>query len=69
MLSRKGKHNKPYRGVTLKVSLEERGLGVCMYSSAKSPGSCAEAAKMANRILGMVKRTTVSNDQDGVGLT
>src|SRR6218665_1667917 len=45
---------------------EERDLGVIMHSSAKPSRQCVEAAKRANRILGMIKRTIVSREQDVV---
>src|SRR6218665_3955356 len=63
-----GKGNKKFQynvgGVTLRASEEERDLGVIMHSSAKPSRQCVEAAKRANRILGMIKRTIVSREQD-----
>jgi len=61
-----GKGNKKFKynigGVTSRVSEEERNLGVIMHSSVivKPSRQCAEVAKRANRILGMIKRTIVS---------
>jgi len=63
-----GKGNRKFEynigGVTLRASEEERDLGVIMHSSAKPSRQCVEAAKRANRILGMIKRTIVSREQD-----
>src|SRR6218665_3499018 len=53
-------------GVALRATEEERGLEVIMHSSAKPSRQCVEAAKRANRILGMIKRTLVSREQDVV---
>src|SRR6218665_640072 len=39
-------------------------IGVIMHCSAKPPRQCVEAAKRANRILGMIERTIVSREQD-----
>ena len=59
-----GKGNKKFQynigGVTLKASEEERDLRVIMHCSATPSRQCVEAAKRANRILGMIKRTIVS---------
>ena len=61
-----GKCNKKCKynigGVTLRVSEEERDLGVIMHISAKPSRQCMEAAKKTNRILGM----KVSREQDVV---
>jgi len=61
-----GKGNKKFKynigGVTLRASEEERDLGVIMHCSAKPSRQCVEAAKRANRILGMIKRTIVSRE-------
>src|SRR6218665_2175815 len=54
------------RGVALRATEEERDLEVIMHSSAKPSRQCMEAAKKANRILGMIKRTIVSREQDVV---
>ena len=51
-------------GKGLKVTTEEKDLGVIMHSSLKPSRQCAEAAKKANRILGMIKRTVVSREKD-----
>src|SRR6218665_1086242 len=65
-----GRGNKKFKydigGVALRASEEERDLGVIMHSSAKPSRQCVEAAKRANRILGMIKRTIVSSEQDVV---
>ena len=45
---------------------EERDLEVIMHCSVKPSRQCVEAAKRANRILGMIKRTIVSREQDVV---
>src|SRR6218665_1132820 len=62
-----GRGNKKFKydigGVALRASEEERNLGVIMHSSAKPSRQCVEAAKRANRILGMIKRTIVSREQ------
>src|SRR6218665_2829911 len=64
------KGNKKFQynigGVTLRASEEERDLGVTMHCNAKPSRQCVEAAKRANRILGMIKRTIVSREQDVV---
>src|SRR6218665_439992 len=65
-----GKGNKKFQynigGVTLRASEEERDLGAIMHCSAKPSRQCVEAAKRANRILGMTKRMIVSREQDVV---
>ena len=61
-----GRGNKKFKydigGVAFRASEEERDLGVIMHSSAKPSRQCVEAAKRANRILGMIKRTIVSRE-------
>ena len=63
-----GKQEESYgyelSGKVLRVSEEERDLGVIVHKSLKSSRQCAEAAKKANRILGIVKRTIVSRDKE-----
>jgi hypothetical protein len=51
-------------GVTLNEAEEERDLGVIIHRSAKPSRQCTEAAKKANRVLGMIKRTIVSREKD-----
>ena len=53
-------------GKVLKVSEEERDLGVIMHKSAKPSRQCAEASKKANSTLGMIRRTTVTRDKDTI---
>src|SRR6218665_2359050 len=55
----KGNQELPYEmgGKMLKVSEEERDLGVIMHRSAKPSRQCAEASKEANSTLGMIRRT------------
>src|SRR6218665_3586516 len=55
----KGNQELPYEmgGKMLKVSEEERDLGVIMHRSAKPSRQCAEASKKANSTLGMIRRT------------
>src|SRR6218665_2480268 len=50
----------------LKVSEEERDLGVIMHRSAKPSKQCAEASKKANSTLGMISRTIVTRDKDTI---
>jgi hypothetical protein len=57
-------HGYELNGKELRVSEEERDLGVIVHRSLKSARQCSEAAKKANRILGMVKRTIVSRDKE-----
>ena len=63
-----GKKNKNHKyelgGKELKITTEERDLGVIMHYSLKPSRQCAEAAKKGNRILGLMKRTIVSRDKD-----
>ena len=65
-----GKRNKEFAyemgGKVLKVSEEERDLGVIMHKSAKPSRQCAEAAKKANSTLGMIKRTIVTRDKETI---
>jgi hypothetical protein len=51
-------------GRLLRVSEEEKDLGVIIHKSAKQSRQCTEAAKKANRVLGMIKRTIISRDKD-----
>src|SRR6218665_2928471 len=53
-------------GKVLKVSEEERDLGVIMHRSAKPSRQCAEASKKANSTLGMIRRTIVTRDKDTI---
>jgi hypothetical protein len=53
-------------GKALRVSDEERDLGVIMHKSAKPSRQCTEAAKKANSTLGMIKRTIVTRDKDTI---
>src|SRR6218665_3301523 len=53
-------------GKVLKVSEEERDLGVIMHRSAKPSRQCAEASKKANSTLGMMRRTIVTIDKDTI---
>src|SRR6218665_1072934 len=50
-------------GKVLKVSEEERDLGVITHRSAKPSRQCAEASKKANSTLGMIRRTIVTRDK------
>src|SRR6218665_773361 len=65
-----GKGNKELSygmgGKLLKVSEEERDLGVIMHRSAKPSRECAEAAKKANSTVGMIRRTIVTRDKDTI---
>ena len=45
---------------------EERNLGVIVNNSAKPSRQCAEAAKKANRVLGMIKRTIISREKQTI---
>ena len=47
-------------GMVLKVSEEERDLGLIMHRSAKPSRQCAEASKKVNSTLGMIRRTIVT---------
>src|SRR6218665_4059181 len=53
-------------GKVLKVSEEERELGVIMHRSVKPSRQCAEASKKANSTLGMIRRTIVTRDKDTI---
>src|SRR6218665_3710877 len=53
-------------GKVLKVSEEERDLGVIMHRSAKPSRQCAEASKKAYSTLGMIRRTIVTRDKDTI---
>ena len=48
----------------MKVSEEERDLGVIMLRSAKPSRQCAEASKKANSTLGLIRRTIVTRGKD-----
>jgi hypothetical protein len=65
-----GKRNSEFSyemgGMVLKVSEEERDLGVIMHKSAKPSRQCAEASKKANSTLGMIRRTIVTRDKDTI---
>ena len=50
-----------FGGQVLNKSEQERDLGV--HKSGKSAKRCAEAAKRANRVLGMIKMTVVSREK------
>src|SRR6218665_39569 len=67
---RMGKRNQELSyemgGKMLKVSEEERDLGVYMHKSAKPSRQCAEASKKANTTLGMIRRTIVTRDKDTI---
>ena len=62
-----GKNNKEFQyemgGILLRNSEEERDLGVIVNSSTKPARQCAEAAKKANKVLGMIKRTIISREK------
>src|SRR6218665_2369336 len=49
-------------GKVLKMSEEERDLGVIMHRSAKPSRQCAEASKKANSTVGMIRKTIVTRD-------
>ena len=51
-------------GKTLRSTEEERDLGVIVQRSMKPSRQCAEAAKKANKILGMISRNIVSRDRE-----
>src|SRR6218665_1594466 len=53
-------------GKVLKVSEEERDLGVIMHRSAKPSRQCAEASKKAYSTLGMIRRTVVTRNKDKI---
>src|SRR6218665_1178415 len=53
-------------GKVLKVSEEERDLGVIMHRSAKPSRQCTEALKKANSTVGMIRRTIVTRDKDAI---
>src|SRR6218665_2458910 len=62
-----GKGNKELSyvmgGKVLKVSEEERDLGVIMHRRAKPSRQCTEASKKANSTVGMIRRTIVTRDK------
>ena len=45
---------------------EERDLGVIVNNNTKPSRQCAEAAKKANKVLGMIKRTIISREKETV---
>ena len=54
-------------GKVLKLSEEERDLGVIMHCrSAKPSRQCAEASKKANSTVGPIRRTIVTRDKDTI---
>jgi len=63
-----GKTNKKFQyemgGTILRETEEERDLGVIVNNSNKPSRQCAEAAKKANKVLGMIKRTIVSREKE-----
>ena len=63
-----GKTNKKFQyemgGTILRETEEERDLGVIVNNSTKPSRQCAEAAKKANKVLGMIKRTIVSREKE-----
>lgn len=63
-----GKKNQEFQyimgGVVLRSSEEEKDLGVIVHNSGKPSRQCMEAAKRANKILGIIKRTIISRNQD-----
>ena len=65
-----GKRNNEFSyemgGKILKVSEEERDLGVIVHNSAKPSRQCAEASKEANSTLGVIRRTIVTRDKDTI---
>ena len=65
-----GKRNSEFSyemgGMGLKVSEEERDLGVIMHKSAKPSWQCAEASKKANSTLGIIRGTIVTRDKDTI---
>ena len=62
-----GKKNEKFQyelgGMSIRDSEEERDLGVIVHNSAKPSRQCSEAAKKANKVLGMIKRTIVSREK------
>ncbi len=63
-----GKKNEKFQdklgGMSLRDSEEERDLGVVVHNSAKPSRQCSEAAKKANKVLGMIKRIIVSREKN-----
>ena len=59
-------HEYEMGGCKLKGSVLERDLGVMISSSGKVSEQCLVAAKKANSILGMIKRTVKSRSRDVV---
>ena len=51
------------RGEVLEVIEEERDLGVLVSSSLKVESQCVKASKVANRMLGLIKRCFCSRDR------
>ena len=53
-------------GTILQETVEEKDLGVWIHKSLKVAKHCAEAAKKANRVLGMIKRNFIYKDKSTV---
>src|SRR5688572_17043146 len=53
-------------GKVLKVSEEERDLGVIMHKSAKPSRQCCSALKKSNSTLSVIRRTIVTRDKDTI---
>src|ERR1043165_1873829 len=65
-----GRNNKKLQygmgGIILRETEEERDLGVIVNNNTKPSRQCAEAAKKANKVLGMIKRTIISREKETV---
>ena len=48
----------------LRVTEEEKDLGVIIHRSAKPSRQCIEAANKANKVLGLIRRTVISRDKN-----
>ena len=59
-------HEYSMGGTTLQETKEEKDLGVWIHKSLKVAKQCAEAAKKANRVLGMIKRNFIYKDKTTV---
>ena len=63
-----GGRNKKYDyeigGKRLRLTEEEKDLGVIIHQSTKPSRQCTESATKANRILGLIKRTVVSREKN-----